>query len=123
MSAITPPRIARGQTLGIVAPAGPVNVERFQRGLARLGDAFRLRVADSVTAPRPPASWTAPGYLPSYLAATDDVRAAELAAMIADPDVRAILLARGGYGLTRILPRLDPAALRADPKPIIGFSD
>ena len=51
------------------------------------------------------------------------MRAGELIAMIADPDVRAILLARGGYGLMRILPRLDPAALVRDPKPIVGFSD
>ena len=114
--AARPPRIERGQTLGIVAPAGPVNAERFRAGIARLGDTFRLRVADSVLAPHPPD-------VPSYLAAADDVRAAELNAMLADRDVRAILLARGGYGLLRILPRLDASALRRDPKPIIGFSD
>lgn len=114
--AARPPRIERGQTLGIVAPAGPVKPDVFQRGIARLGDVFRLRVADSVLAPHPPD-------VPSYLAAADDVRAAELNAMLADRDVRAILLARGGYGLMRILPRLDVEALRRDPKPIIGFSD
>ena len=114
--AVRPPRIERGQTLGIVAPAGPVKREVFERGVARLGDVFRLRVADSVLAPHPPD-------VPSYLAAADDVRVAELNGMLADRDVRAILLARGGYGLMRILPRLDVAALRRDPKPIIGFSD
>jgi muramoyltetrapeptide carboxypeptidase len=116
MTAIRPPRIERGQTLGIIAPAGPVNGERLRRGLGRLGDAFRIRIADSVLAPQP-------ADVPRYLAASDDVRAAELDAMLRDRDVRAILLARGGYGVTRILPRLDPAALRADPKPIVGFSD
>ena len=114
--AIKPPRIKRGETLGIVAPAGPLKLEKFQTGLARLGDAFRLKVADSITAPRDATT-------PSYLAASDDVRAAELNAMLADPDVRAIVLARGGYGLLRILPRLDANALQKDPKPIIGFSD
>ena len=116
MTAILPPRIERGQTLGIVAPAGPVNAARFARGLARLGDAFQIRLAPTLTEPR------AAG-VPSYLAASDEVRAAELSAMLADPDVRAIVLARGGYGLMRILSRLDPALLRADPKPIVGFSD
>lgn len=116
MRPILPPRIERGQTLGVVAPAGPVRPDRLRRGLERLGDAFRIRLADSLQAPR------APG-LPSYLSASDDVRAAELNAMLADPDVRAIVLARGGYGLMRILPRLDPALVRADPKPIVGFSD
>ena len=116
MSAIIPPRIKRGQTLGVVAPAGPVKMDRLHAGLARLGDAFELKLAASLTAPRESG-------LPSYLAASDETRAAELNAMIADPDVRAILLARGGYGVMRILPRLDPDALRRDPKPIVGFSD
>jgi muramoyltetrapeptide carboxypeptidase len=105
-----------GDTIGIVAPAGPVRRDRLDRGLACLGDTFRLRVADSVTAPRAPTT-------PSYLAAPDDVRARELNAMLADRDVRAIVCARGGYGILRILPLLDPALLRRDPKPIVGFSD
>jgi muramoyltetrapeptide carboxypeptidase len=111
-----PPRIARGARLAIVAPSGPISLERFRRGVARLGDAFELVIAPGVTAPRPPD-------LASYLAATDEQRAAELDAMLGDPDVRAIVLARGGYGLTRILPLLDPDRLRRDPKPIVGFSD
>src|SRR6185436_19601684 len=116
MTMIVPPRVARGQTVAIVAPAGPVRLERLRRGLVCLGDAFELRVADSVTAPRAPET-------PSYLAEPDEVRVAELQAMLADPDVRAIILARGGYGVMRILPRLDPELLRRDPKPIVGFSD
>jgi muramoyltetrapeptide carboxypeptidase len=116
VSAIIPPRIRRGETLGIVAPAGPVKMDRLHAGLARLGDAFKLKIAASLTAPRD-------ANLPSFLAASDETRAAELNAMIADPDVRAILLARGGYGVMRILPRLDPDALKRDPKPIVGFSD
>lgn len=115
-SAIAPPRIRRGQTLGVVAPSGPIKPERLRAGMALLGDAFALKLAPSLTAPRAPGT-------PSYLAASDEVRAAELMAMLADPDVRGVILARGGYGLMRILPRLDPDVLRADPKPIIGFSD
>jgi muramoyltetrapeptide carboxypeptidase len=111
-----PPRVVRGQTVGVVAPAGPIKLERLRRGLAQLGDAFDLRVADSIAAPRAPTT-------PSYLAAADEVRAAELTQMIADPDVRAIIFARGGYGAMRILPLLDPALLARDPKPIVGFSD
>lgn len=116
MSAVIPPRVARGATVGIVAPAGPVKLDPLRAGLARLGDAFELRLARSITEAREPGT-------PSYLAASDDVRAAELMAMLADPDVRAIVLARGGYGLMRILSRLDPDVLRRDPKPIVGFSD
>ncbi|MBA3391570.1 MAG: LD-carboxypeptidase [Deltaproteobacteria bacterium] len=116
MSAAAPPRVRRGQTLGIVAPAGPVDVDRMKRGLARLGEAFELRIADNIFAERSP-------NVPSYLAASDAARAAELNAMLADPDVRGIVLARGGYGLMRILDELDAASLVRDPKPIVGFSD
>jgi muramoyltetrapeptide carboxypeptidase len=58
-----------------------------------------------------------------YLAGTDDERADELNAAIRNPKVRAIFPCRGGYGLTRILDRIDYAALRKDPKIVIGFSD
>lgn len=115
-SAIIPPRIRPGDTIGIVAPAGPVRRDRLDRGLACLGDTFRVRIADSVIGARAPGT-------PSYLAAPDDVRARELNAMLADRDVRAIVCARGGYGILRILPLLDPELLRRDPKPIVGFSD
>ncbi|HET9625877.1 MAG TPA: LD-carboxypeptidase [Kofleriaceae bacterium] len=111
-----PPRVRPGDTIGIVTPAGPVQRARLAQGLACLGDVFALRVADSVTAPRAPTT-------PSYLAAPDEVRARELNAMLADRDVRAIVCARGGYGIMRILPLLDADLLRRDPKPIVGFSD
>jgi muramoyltetrapeptide carboxypeptidase len=54
---------------------------------------------------------------------SDDERANELNAAIRDPKVRAIFPARGGYGLTRIVDRIDYAALRKDPKIVTGFSD
>jgi len=58
-----------------------------------------------------------------YLAGEDDVRAEELNRLLRDPDVRAVMLSRGGYGLMRILERLDADALRRDPKLIVGYSD
>jgi muramoyltetrapeptide carboxypeptidase len=111
-----PPRVAPGQTIGVCAPAGPVDPERLRHGLDRLAQVFRLRVAPSLTAPRE-------ADVPAYLSASDATRARELAELIADPDVRAIVFARGGYGVMRILPALDPAPLVADPKPLVGFSD
>jgi len=114
--AAIPPRIRPGQTIGVCAPAGPVKLDRLARGLDKLAGTFELRVTPGVTANREPG-------VPSYLAASDEQRAAELQGLIDDPDVRAIVLARGGYGLMRILPRLDPAPLVRDPKPIVGFSD
>jgi muramoyltetrapeptide carboxypeptidase len=114
--AIIPPRLRPGDRIGVIAPAGPAPPASLSRGLEALRGVFRVQVALSAERPQPPP--TAP-----YLTASDELRAAETNALIADPDVRAVIMARGGYGLMRILPLLDAAALRADPKPIIGFSD
>lgn len=119
MIAIAPPRLRPGQTIGVCAPAGAVKPERVQRGLARLAQmdkAFKIRLAPTLTAEHRAG-------VPGYLSNTDEARAEELMALLADPDVRAVVLARGGYGIMRILAALDPAVLRADPKPIVGFSD
>jgi muramoyltetrapeptide carboxypeptidase len=58
-----------------------------------------------------------------YLAGTDNERLADLNAALSDPKVDAVWCIRGGYGVTRLLDRIDFAALSARPKPIIGFSD
>jgi muramoyltetrapeptide carboxypeptidase len=56
-------------------------------------------------------------------AGDDDRRAAELNGWIRDPEVRAILVARGGWGSARIADRIDWRALARRPKAIAGFSD
>jgi muramoyltetrapeptide carboxypeptidase len=58
-----------------------------------------------------------------YLAGTDEERAADLNAMIRDPEVKAIFALRGGYGTPRILRDIDYRALSRGPKIISGFSD
>ncbi|MCE9580662.1 MAG: LD-carboxypeptidase, partial [Deltaproteobacteria bacterium] len=100
-----------GDAVAIAAPAGPVREARFARGLELLGAHFPLRIADDVR--------RATG----FLAGADARRIEEWNGYLRDPDVRAIVIARGGYGIMRILPHLDAAALAADPKPIVGFSD
>ncbi len=108
---VLPPRVRPGDTVALVAPAGPVPAERLARGRAVL--ATRYRVADN------PRLVERVG----YLAGDDDARLAELEAALADDQVRAIFCARGGYGAMRLLPRLDPRRLAARPCPIVGFSD
>ncbi|MBI5250437.1 MAG: LD-carboxypeptidase, partial [Desulfomonile tiedjei] len=58
-----------------------------------------------------------------YLAGTDDQRSSDLNAMLRDPGIRAIVFARGGYGLMRILESIDYDAITADPKILLGMSD
>jgi muramoyltetrapeptide carboxypeptidase len=59
----------------------------------------------------------------SYLSASDDKRRRDLQDAINDPDIRAILCARGGYGVTRIVDDIDFTNLTSSPKWIVGFSD
>jgi len=96
----------------VVAPSGPVDRQRFEAGVALLGGRYRLRFDDEALFARE-----------GFLAGSDDHRLHSLNEALADPESRAIFAARGGYGLTRILPGIDRAALSAHPQPIVGFSD
>ena len=58
-----------------------------------------------------------------FMAGSDDDRVADLNDAFRDPGVRAIITTRGGAGAYRIADRIDIDAVRADPKPVIGFSD
>ncbi len=106
-----PPRVRQGDAVAVVAPASPVPGDRLRAGLERAASRWRLRVPDDIERAL------------GFLAGDDARRADELNRALRDPDVRALWLARGGYGLLRLLPLLDADALRRDPKPIIGFSD
>ena len=58
-----------------------------------------------------------------YMAGRDEDRLADLNDAFGDPGVRAIIATRGGAGAYRIADRIDFDAVRADPKPVVGFSD
>lgn len=106
-----PPRLRPGDHVRVVAPASPFDHATFNRGFERL------------------LSWGLYGEVPDnafkrsdYLAGTDDERAQDLLDALADPSVAAIWCARGGYGASRLLPRLTDA-WPSGPKLLIGFSD
>jgi muramoyltetrapeptide carboxypeptidase len=56
-------------------------------------------------------------------AGKDEDRAGDFMQMVLNPEIKAILCARGGYGTIRILANLDPNTIRSNPKWIIGYSD
>jgi muramoyltetrapeptide carboxypeptidase len=59
----------------------------------------------------------------AWLAGTDEERLADFNAALRDPSVRALFTAAGGKGSCRIADRLDFAAVRRDPKFLVGISD
>ncbi len=108
---IRPARLEPGATIQIVAPSGPVPREPFLAGLAVLGARYDVRHDEGIFARA------------GYLAGDDARRLAELTRALADPDIRAVVMARGGYGLLRLLPFVDPGSLAAHPRVLVGFSD
>lgn len=97
--------------IAVVAPSGPFDVDAFARGVERLRARYVVRHDDSILSRS------------GYLAGDDDRRLRELASAIEDESVDAIVCARGGYGATRLVDKLDPALVRASRKLLVGFSD
>jgi muramoyltetrapeptide carboxypeptidase len=107
-----PKPLRPGDPIAIVAPAGPVDPKRLARGLSRLsGAGFFPRKADGLLA------------RDGFLAGGDDHRSAQLRWALSLPDGEAVMAARGGYGATRLLPRVDWKFAAARPRLWIGYSD
>src|SRR5580704_13729512 len=107
-----PPALKAGDMVGVVSLAAAVEQKALERGLELIHSmGFHARVSRHVLD------------RDDILAGSDRQRAEELQAFFADPDIRAIFVARGGYGSGRILPLLDFEAIALTPKPFVGFSD
>lgn len=106
-----PPSIGPGARIGLFALSGPVNFERVAEGLAILrGAGFEPVVAPNLRR------------RVGYLAGSDDARVEGLQYLL-DTGVDALLAARGGYGIARILDRLPYGDLATWGGWIVGFSD
>jgi muramoyltetrapeptide carboxypeptidase len=113
MSANKPPRLRRGDVIGLVSPAStPTPREKIEGSVRYLeGLGYRVKPGEHVSK-----AW-------GYLAGTDEERLEDLNGMIRDPKVKAIFALRGGYGTPRILSGVDYRGLKRNPKIISGFSD
>ena len=106
---VRPPALKPGDTIAFVAPSGPAEMPPLRRYAEILEKAgYKVLIPEGIVRDGK---------------RSDAERADELNAAIRDPKVRAIFPVRGGYGLTRIVDRIDYAALRKDPKIVTGFSD
>ncbi|WP_255955588.1 S66 peptidase family protein [Streptomyces odontomachi] len=111
-----PPRLRPGARVAVVAPSGPVPEERLEAGL----DVLRGWDLDPVVGRH--VLDVHPEF--GYLAGTDADRVADFQRAWCDPAIDAVVCARGGYGVQRMVDLLDWDALRAaGPKVFLGFSD
>ncbi|MGY0691242.1 S66 peptidase family protein [Virgibacillus sp. FSP13] len=109
---ILPERLHKGDTIGIIAPASPVNFNELKQGISffkSMGLYVKLgKHIDRVH---------------GYLAGTDQERLADFHDMFADPHVKAIICARGGYGTGRIAAAINYDLIKQNPKIFWGYSD
>jgi len=112
LKTLKPPRLKQGDTIGIVAPASHFDLEKFNRGIAVLESmGFNTSVPEILFKKK------------EYFAGSDLERAEMVNRYFADPTIKAIMCARGGYGSIRILSLLDYKTIQKNPKIFIGFSD
>jgi muramoyltetrapeptide carboxypeptidase len=109
---LIPPRLRRGDTIGIVAPASHFDLEKFNTGIAVLESmGFNTSIPEELFNKK------------DYFAGPDVQRAEMVNRYFADPTIKAIICARGGYGSIRTLSLLDYKIIRENPKIFVGFSD
>src|SRR5258708_29111924 len=108
-----PPYLQPGDTIAIVCPGGYMPLEKAQTCIDTLGEwGYRVQVGPTLGSASP-----------NYFAGTDKERLADFQQALDDPAVKAILCGRGGYGIGRIIEKIDFDRFKKDPKWIIGFSD
>jgi muramoyltetrapeptide carboxypeptidase len=102
-----------GDCIAIVCPAGYMPLDRAQICIDTLRQwGYRVRIGNTLG-----------GLSDNYFSGSDDERLADFQQMLDDPAVNAILCGRGGYGLSRIIDRIDFSRFIKNPKWIIGYSD
>ena len=109
---ITPPYLKKGDTIGIMCPAGFMPVEKAETCIGVLQEwGYNVKVGKTL------------GSQYNYFSATDEERLDELQQMLDDDKVKAILFGRGGYGVGRIIDKISFKKFRKNPKWLIGYSD
>jgi muramoyltetrapeptide carboxypeptidase len=109
---IKPKRLAAGSTIGVIAPASGVSESTFDSGLQNLADlGFKTKVGKFARGGT------------GFLSGTDDERLHDIHWAFKNRDVDGVWCMRGGYGASRLLPRLDHKLIRKNPKVFVGYSD
>lgn len=107
-----PNRLKAGDTVGVIAPAGPPNIEDLHKAilfLKQLG--LQVKLGEHIEETY------------GYLAGSDEQRLSDFHMMIKDPQIKGIIFARGGYGTGRLVDKIDYELIKENPKVIWGYSD
>jgi len=108
-----PPYLQKGDTIGIVCPAGYMAVEKVQTCINTLQEwGYNVKVGKTVGSDSQ-----------TYFAGTDEERLADFQQMLDDDEVKVVLCARGGYGMGRIIDRISFKKFKKQPKWLVGYSD
>ena len=111
-SLMIPPFLREGDRIEIITPASPIEEGAVHSAVRMLEESgFRVTLGRHVFARSGPFAGSESDRLHDIQRATDD------------PDVKAILCSRGGYGMSRIVDRIDFSALKKQPKWYAGYSD
>src|SRR5947209_12624653 len=109
---IRPAPIAKGDTIGVVAPSYSPRVGWLTRGVKALERAgFTVLLDPEITTLR------------RFTRAEDERRAENLMSIWLDPRVKAVIGGTGGYGAVRMIPFLEPQIFESNPKAFVGYSD
>lgn len=108
-----PPYLEKGDTIGIVCPAGFMPAEKAKTCIDTLQE-WGYKVKTGITLG---------GESATYFSGSDAERLADFQKMMDDKEVKAVLCGRGGYGTGRIIEQIDFKKFKKNPKWIIGFSD
>ncbi|MBS1667235.1 MAG: LD-carboxypeptidase [Bacteroidetes bacterium] len=108
-----PPYLKAGDCIGVVCPAGYMALEKAQTCILTLQDwGYQVKIGKTLGSQSP-----------NYFSGTDEERLQDFQQMLDDDEVKAILCARGGYGVGRIIDQINFKQFKKCPKWVIGFSD
>jgi muramoyltetrapeptide carboxypeptidase len=108
-----PPYLQPGNTIALVCPSGYMAIEKAQTCIDVLKEwGYNVKVGTTVGS-----------HSTNYFSGTDEERLINFQQILDDDEVQAVLCARGGYGLTRIIDYISFKKFKKNPKWVIGFSD
>ena len=109
---VSPAFLKTGDIIGITAPAGYITTGEIRSAVQKMESwGYRIQIGETIDK----RDFTFGG--------TDEERTKDFQKMLDNPKIKAIMCARGGYGVVRIIDKLNWEKFKTKPKWIIGFSD